>query len=292
VFLGVSLAALLVLLLVDYKFLVDYAYYIYGFVMAVLAVMVVFNHLMKKGSWIRLRYFQVQPSELAKIALVLVMGRLFSEYKRSTLTRGAALAAGGLAAVPFFLVALQPDLGTAVSLLSILAGALILAGLERRTLIAVAVLLTAPLVLPLNVGYRGGTLDGLAFLNTAQPGDAAAIRYLSTLNGDEVIVEAVKGDYEYYSRISAFTGIPAVIGSPFHEFTWRGGDAGVMARVADVKIMYEDPSRRSDLAQKYHATLLYVGDPERVLYPSMDLSGGGLTPLYDAGGVTIYRFTG
>jgi len=139
-FIGVSLIALLVLLLVDYQVLVDYAYYIYGFVMVVLAGMVVFNHLMKKGSWIRLRYFQVQPSELAKVALVLAMARLFAEYKRSTLTRGAALAGAGLASVPFFLVALQPDLGTAVSLLSILAGALILAGLERKTIIAVALL--------------------------------------------------------------------------------------------------------------------------------------------------------
>ena len=147
-FLGVSLAALFVLLLVDYQVLVDYSYYIYGFVMVVLAGMVVFNHLMKKGSWIRLRYFQVQPSELAKVALVLVMARLFAEYKQSTLTRGAVLAGAGLAAVPFLLVALQPDLGTAVSLLSILAGAFILAGLERKAVIAAAILV-------IGVGFAG-----------------------------------------------------------------------------------------------------------------------------------------
>jgi YYY domain-containing protein len=158
--------------------------------------------------------------------------------------------------------------------------------------VIVILLLVAPLVLQVNVGYPGGTLDGLAFLDTAQPGDAAALRYLATLRGNEVIVEGVRGDYEYYSRISAFSGIPAVIGSPFHEFTWRGGDAGVMARVADVRAIYLEPDHRGDLAQKYHATLLYVGDPERVLYPALDLSGGGLTPVYDAGGVTIYRFTG
>lgn len=140
IFIGVSLIALLAVLVFDYQVLVDYAYYIYGFVAIVLVGMVVFNHLMKKGSWIRMAHFQVQPSELAKIALVLALARLFAEYKRSSLTRGAALAAAGLAAVPFLLVALQPDLGTAVSLLSILAGALILAGLERKTIIAVILL--------------------------------------------------------------------------------------------------------------------------------------------------------
>jgi YYY domain-containing protein len=157
--------------------------------------------------------------------------------------------------------------------------------------IAVILVLILPLILHVNFSYSGGTLDGLAFLDAAQPGDAAALEYLSHIDGDEVIVEAVKGDYGYYSRISAFTGIPAVVGSPFHEFMWRGGNAGVMARVADVKAMYEEPSRRGDLVQKYRATLLYVGDAERVLYPSMDLSGGGLTPVYEARGVTIYRFT-
>ena len=91
--------------MIDYQVLVDYSYYIYGFVMAVLAGMVVFNHLMNNGSWIRLRYFQVQPSELAKVALVLALARLFSEYKKTTLTREAALASSGLVAVPFLLVA-------------------------------------------------------------------------------------------------------------------------------------------------------------------------------------------
>ena len=158
--------------------------------------------------------------------------------------------------------------------------------------IAVVLLVAAPLVLQVNFSYPGGTLDGLAYLDTVQPADAAALEYLSRLRDHEVIVEAVQGDYGYYSRVSAFTGIPAVIGSPFHEFMWRGGDAGVMARVADVKTIYHEPSHRGDLARKYHATLLYVGDAERAVYPSMDLSGGGLTPVYDAQGVIIYRFTG
>ncbi|MBS1194750.1 MAG: conserved rane protein of unknown function, partial [Methanomicrobia archaeon] len=86
--------------------------------------------------------------------------------------------------------------------------------------------------------------------------------------------------------------IPAVIGWPFHEFMWRGEGSGVMGRVADVKAIYEDPARRGDLLRDYGATLLYVSDIERGLYPAMNLTGGGLTPVYDAQGVTIYRFTG
>ncbi|MDD1660359.1 MAG: DUF2298 domain-containing protein, partial [Methanomicrobiales archaeon] len=157
---------------------------------------------------------------------------------------------------------------------------------------AVVLILAAPLVLQVNFSYGGGTLDGLAYLESAHPGDAATLGYLSRVDGDQVIVEAVKGDYEYHSRISTFTGIPTIIGWPFHEFMWRGEGAGVMERVADVKAIYEEPARRSDLMRKYGATLVYVGDTERELYPAMDLSGGGLTSVYDGQGVTIYRFTG
>jgi rod shape determining protein RodA len=147
-FIGASLAALLVFLLFDYQLLVGFAYYIYGALAIVLFGMVVFSHLMKKGSWIRLPYVQVQPSELAKIALVLALARLFAEFKGSYVTRSAVLTSAGLAAVPFVLVALQPDLGTALSLLPLLAGALILAGLRRKALVAV-------FLLAIGVGFAG-----------------------------------------------------------------------------------------------------------------------------------------
>jgi uncharacterized membrane protein len=98
------------------------------------------------------------------------------------------------------------------------------------------------------------------------------------------------GDYTYYSRISSFTGIPAVIGWPYHEITWRGNEVGVMERAADVRAIYEDPDRTLSLMQKYNATCLYVGDTERERY-SVLLPSEGLTPIYDHDGVVIYKRT-
>ncbi len=135
---GVSLAALFLGLAVDYKQLVTYAYYFYGLIVSILLVMLLFSRSMVKGSWIRLPFFQAQPSELAKIVLILVLANLFADYKKSQATKSAVLASGGLAAIPLLLVALQPDLGTALSFLPILFGSLVLAGLRRK---AVAVML-------------------------------------------------------------------------------------------------------------------------------------------------------
>ncbi len=132
VFLAGGLVVLFILLAVDYQVLLTFSFYIYAALMAVLALMLIFSRFISKGSWIRLPFFQIQPSELVKIAIILVLARLFGEYKRSYVGLNVVLASCGLVALPLMLVALQPDLGTAVSYLSLLLGALILAGLKRR----------------------------------------------------------------------------------------------------------------------------------------------------------------
>ncbi|HCS49770.1 MAG TPA: rod shape-determining protein RodA [Candidatus Aminicenantes bacterium] len=139
-FIGASLLALFVLLLVDYQVLMTFSFYFYGAVVFVLLMMLVFGRFISKGSWIKLRYFQIQPSELAKIALILVLAHLFAEYKRKHVSATAVLTSSGLVALPFLLVAMQPDLGTAVSFLPLLLGSLILAGLRRNAVVWILLL--------------------------------------------------------------------------------------------------------------------------------------------------------
>jgi len=140
VFIGLGLLALFALLLVDYKVLMAFSFYFYGAVVFVLMMMLIFGQFTSKGSWIRLRYFGVQPSELAKVVLILVLARFFSEYKRNQATPSAVITSSALVGLPFVLVALQPDLGTAVSFLPLLLGSLILAGLKKKAVIAIVIL--------------------------------------------------------------------------------------------------------------------------------------------------------
>lgn len=157
------------------------------------------------------------------------------------------------------------------------------------TIITIALLFILPFLGSPLAGSGSGTLDGLAYLKEQHPGDAGAIAYLRTLSGDEILVEAEKGDYSYYSRVSSFTGIPAVVGQPFHEFMWRGDDTGWYSeRPADIRAMYEEPERTIALMKKYNATLLYIGDPERERY-SVNIPPAGLTQVYSAHGTIIYR---
>jgi YYY domain-containing protein len=154
--------------------------------------------------------------------------------------------------------------------------------------IAVGILLVTPLFLHLDFGFGGMTLDGLGYVETRHPEDAAALPFLRTLPASEILVEAEGGDYTYYSRISSFTGVPSVIGMPFHEYMWRGDTARVMERVADVREIYENSARTVPLMQKYNATVLYVGPAENEQY-RVSLPVQGLQVIYDQHGVQVYR---
>ncbi|MDD1702967.1 MAG: DUF2298 domain-containing protein [Methanoregula sp.] len=158
--------------------------------------------------------------------------------------------------------------------------------------IVVGMLFVAPFIVPLDRDYGGWTLDGLTYLDTTHPGDAGGVAYLRNLTGNEILIEAEGGDYTYYSRISSFTGIPAIIGQPFHEYMWRNDSTGwYNARLSDIRLAYEQPDKTIPIMKKYNATLLYVGDSEHEKY-TVNLPATGLTLVYSDKGTDIYRISG
>jgi rod shape determining protein RodA len=156
VWIGVSLIALVFVLVIDYKFFVSLSVYFYGLTVALLAATLVFARFIAgTKSWITLGLMQFQPSELAKIVLILLFARLFAEYKSSYLTTQRMFFALLLAGVPLILIILQPDLGTAMTFLAIIGGAFILAGLRRKTIL---VFLLAAIVVGIG-GWSVGLKD-------------------------------------------------------------------------------------------------------------------------------------
>ena len=93
-------------------------------------------------SWISLPGgFQVEPSEFAKIGMILMLALILGDLRDRVLRPGLrelvlALAVG---AVPLALVARQPDLGVAVLLLALLVGMIALSGIQLRWLAGLAV---------------------------------------------------------------------------------------------------------------------------------------------------------
>jgi rod shape determining protein RodA len=88
--------------------------------------------------WIDLGAFQLQPSELAKIALVVLLGGFLAERARR-LDGWVVLSAIALAAVPIALVFLEPDFGSSLVLAAAATGALVFAGVRWPYLATFAV---------------------------------------------------------------------------------------------------------------------------------------------------------
>jgi YYY domain-containing protein len=157
------------------------------------------------------------------------------------------------------------------------------------SVVIICLFIATPLLLPLDFPYRDHTLDGLAYLQAAHPGDADAVAYLRSLPGITGVVEAEGGDYTYFSRVSSFTGIPTIIGMPFHEYMWRANVSGAYGdRATDVRIAYQDPGATIPLMRQYGVNHLYVGDQERERY-NVSIPVSGLSLVYNKTGVQIYR---
>jgi rod shape determining protein RodA len=143
---GLGLLAMLVTLTVDYRAFTDKSHLVYIAIIAVLAYVLVFGHEGKGARrWIPIGSFNLQPSEFAKISVALVLAKFFGENRGAP--QWTDLAIGGvLAALPLALIAKEPDLGTAVTLLPIFLAVAYLAGMQMRILgvLLIAFVLAAP----------------------------------------------------------------------------------------------------------------------------------------------------
>ncbi len=112
-------AFLLAAVIINYIWIERFAYFIYGATVVLLASVFVIGHASAGAKrWISLGFFTLQPSELAKLGLIIILAKYFSE--RSFSHKGMSLKDLAVPAlfmfVPFALIAKQPDLGTGIIL--------------------------------------------------------------------------------------------------------------------------------------------------------------------------------
>jgi YYY domain-containing protein len=140
------------------------------------------------------------------------------------------------------------------------------------------------------------TLDGMGYMKELDRGDYNAIRWMQeNIKGCPVILEASEDDssYSYACRVSANTGLPAVIGWARHERFWGRDYAEVRKRIEDVSTIYSTSSEEKalELMEKYNISYVYIGRLERQIYHVSQDKFENRTyfePVYK-GSVTIYK---
>jgi rod shape determining protein RodA len=134
VWLAVGCLILLVFSFADYRVLTRFAPLFYTVSLAVLLGMLLAAPL-RAGthSWLTLGSYTVQPSEFARIATILAVAALAGEHRQGRLSAAVVVRASVIVLLPAILVALQPDLGIALTYAPILFATLWLGGLPWRT---------------------------------------------------------------------------------------------------------------------------------------------------------------
>jgi rod shape determining protein RodA len=123
----ISCGAYVVIVVIGYRKLMDWAYPIYGLTLFLLFLTVVLAPKVKgTQSWLSLGVIRFQPSEFAKISLVIVLANVLSRYP--PLTFISFLAGLGVGMPALFLVLAQPDAGSVLVYVVIIFAALFVAG--------------------------------------------------------------------------------------------------------------------------------------------------------------------
>ncbi len=118
--------------------------------------------------------------------------------------------------------------------------------------------------------YQG--LYGLSYLKTKYSHDYQAILWLNqNVKGQPVLVEAVGESYTDFARVSANTGLPAVLGWRVHEWLWRSSFDEPGKRTEEIRQIYESESleETKNLLEKYQVEYLFLGSLEREQYPHL-----------------------
>ena len=154
------------------------------------------------------------------------------------------------------------------------------------------------------------TLDGTAYMEQAAhrekeqaielKWDREAINWLQeNVEGSPAILEAHTEQYRWGGRMSIYTGLPTVLGWPWHQMQQRGPyGTEVYSRAEDIRLMYTtaDLAEAKVLLDGYGVWYVVVGDLERIYYPGEGLRKfdimaqlGAAAKVFDNGHTAIYR---
>ena len=124
----------------EYRFLkqTNVVVILYAILLGILSLLFVIGHISKGAeSWFRVAGIAFQPSDLMKLVLIIVLAKYFSRRHVAIANIRHIIVSGVYALIPFTLVVLQPDLGSALVLGAIWLGMVLVSGISKKHLFSV-----------------------------------------------------------------------------------------------------------------------------------------------------------
>ncbi len=133
---GIGFIALVIFNFMDYRKLYLYAYPIYVVTLCLLGMVLFLSpKIMGAKRWLTLGVCTFQPSELAKLVLIVILSYHFSRTETGEQNLKSFITGALLTLMPVFLIILEPDLGTALILLILFVSLCIFAHVNPKYLL-------------------------------------------------------------------------------------------------------------------------------------------------------------
>ena len=150
--LAFGLFVMVIVSLIDYVWLMDFYWLIYGFVVLILgAVLVLGTEVNGATRWINLGFTQFQPSELAKILLILFFAKFITEHEDEISEPRTLLKYAVLCGIPLALIIAEPNLSTTICTALVLCLLIYIGGLSYKFIGTVLVILIPVAVIFLSI---------------------------------------------------------------------------------------------------------------------------------------------
>ena len=140
VWMAIALLCMIIALVISYQRFIDISYVIYGLIVVTLILVLILGKArLGAQRWFSIGAFAFQPSEFIKLSLILVLSGYVAAHKDAMARPGNMIIPCILLGIPFALVLLQPDLGTALLLIPIFFSILIVGGVNMRYVVGMIV---------------------------------------------------------------------------------------------------------------------------------------------------------
>ncbi len=139
----VGLVFFFIFSIIDYRLFKSYAGILYILIIVFLSLVILTGlgkEVLGATRWIDFGFFQLQPSEIAKLLFIIVMAKYFSERDEEMLLTRYFIISFIYTLIPIILIMMQPDFGTAITFFVIWLSMILVSQVKVRNLIYAAVI--------------------------------------------------------------------------------------------------------------------------------------------------------
>lgn len=151
----IGLVAMAVVSLMDYEWILNFYWLLYGIAVLSLALVLVIGQEVNGATrWINLGFTTFQPSELAKILLILFFARFIMRHEEDLNDKWTLLKYAGLCGIPLALIIVEPNLSTTICTALVLCLIIYIGGLSYRFILRVLLILIPVTVIFLSIAVQ------------------------------------------------------------------------------------------------------------------------------------------